>query len=48
MDDRCFVAALESCALPSEAFDHRAHVRLAWLYLKEQPLLEALPASSLR
>lgn len=43
MDDREFVAALESCALPSDAFDHRAHVRLAWLYLREQPLLEALP-----
>src|SRR5687768_8500528 len=43
MDDRAFVAALESCTLPSEEFDHRAHVRLAWLYLAEQPLLEALP-----
>ena len=43
MDDREFVAALESCTLPSDAFDHRAHVRLAWLYLSEQPLLEALP-----
>jgi hypothetical protein len=42
MDDRAFVAALESCTLPSEAFDHRAHVRLAWLYLSEEPLLEAL------
>lgn len=43
MDDRAFIAALESCTLPSDAFDHRAHVRLAWLYLSEQPLLEALP-----
>jgi hypothetical protein len=43
MDDRAFIAALEACTLPSEAFDHRAHVRLAWLYLSEQPLLEALP-----
>jgi hypothetical protein len=42
MDDRAFVAALESCTLPSEEFDHRAHVRLAWLYLSEQSLLEAL------
>jgi hypothetical protein len=42
MDDRAFVAALESCTLPSEAFDHRAHVRLAWLYLSEEPHLEAL------
>lgn len=42
MDDRAFVAALESCTLPPEEFDHRAHVRLAWLYLSEEPLLEAL------
>jgi hypothetical protein len=43
VNDREFVAALESCTLPPDAFDHRAHVRLAWLYLAEQPLLEALP-----
>ncbi len=42
MDDRAFVAALESCTLPPEEFDHRAHVRLAWLYLSEEPLLQAL------
>ncbi len=41
--DRAFVDAIESCTLPSEAFDHRAHVRLAWLYLSGQSLLEALP-----
>ena len=43
MDDRTFVEALESCTLPAELFDHREHVRLAWLYLRDQPLLEALP-----
>ena len=43
MNDREFIAALESCTLPSDAFDHRQHVRLAWLYLREQPLLDALP-----
>ena len=43
MNDREFVEALEACTLPSELFDHREHVRLAWLYLREQPLLEALP-----
>lgn len=41
--DRDFVDALESCNLPSDAFDHRGHVRLAWLYLRDQPLLIALP-----
>jgi hypothetical protein len=43
MTDHEFVQAFEACTLPSEAFDHRNHVRLAWLYLREQPLLAALP-----
>ena len=43
MSDRAFVEAFEACTLPAELFDHREHVRLAWLYLREQPLLEALP-----
>ena len=43
MSDREFVEALEACTLPSELFDHREHVRLAWLYLREEPVLDALP-----
>ena len=43
LDDRTFVEAFDACTLPSELFDHREHVRLAWIYLREQPLLEALP-----
>jgi hypothetical protein len=42
VDDRDFVTAFESCTLPPHEFPHRAHVRLAWLYLREQPLLDAL------
>ena len=42
MDDREFVAQFEACVLPSSHFHHRNHVRLAWLYLKEAPLLDAL------
>jgi hypothetical protein len=42
VDDREFVAQFESCTLPPELFDHRNHVRLAWVYLKEEPLLGAL------
>jgi hypothetical protein len=42
VDDRDFVAAFESCTLPGSELTHRAHVRLAWLYLREQPLLDAL------
>ncbi|HET8775985.1 MAG TPA: hypothetical protein VFP80_19455 [Thermoanaerobaculia bacterium] len=43
MRDREFVEAFENCTLPSEEFPHRAHVRLAWLYLREGSLLDALP-----
>ena len=43
MTDVDFVTAFESCTLPSEAFSHRQHVRLAWLYLREAPLIAALP-----
>jgi len=40
--DRDFIAAFEECSLPPAEFSHRAHVRLAWLYLREGSLLEAL------
>ena len=42
MDDREFILQFESCTLPPDLFDHRNHVRLAWLYLEEEPLLAAL------
>lgn len=42
MDDREFEKALTACTLPPDRFDHVAHVRLAWIYLREQPLLTAL------
>jgi hypothetical protein len=41
-DDREFVVQFEACTLPSRLFHHRNHVRLAWLYLMEAPLLDAL------
>ena len=40
MDDRTFVARFESCELRAEEFPHRAHLRLAWIYLRELPLPE--------
>ncbi len=43
MTDAEFVAAFESCALPAQAFRHRDHVRLAWLYLRRVPYDEAVP-----
>jgi hypothetical protein len=33
LDDAQFLAAFEDGTLPKEDFPHRAHVRLAWLYL---------------
>ena len=42
MDDREFLTAFEACTLPPASFDHRAHVRLAWLYLREDRVLVAL------
>ena len=42
MNDRAFIDAFERCALPNGSFHHRDHVRLAWLYLRHLPPLEAL------
>lgn len=42
MDDRDFVAAFESCTLDPDLFPHRAHVRLAWIYLRAHGLLATL------
>jgi hypothetical protein len=42
MDDRAFVEAFESCTLGEERFHHRDHVRLAWLFLREEPPVRAL------
>ena len=42
MHDRDFVDAFEACTLPPDLFSHRAHVRLAWLYLREHGLLDTL------
>lgn len=42
MPDEQFIREFEACSLPPERFRHRDHVRLAWLYLREHPLPEAL------
>jgi hypothetical protein len=34
-DDRDFRSAFEACSIAPDAFDHRAHVRLAYAYLVE-------------
>jgi hypothetical protein len=37
-DDRAFARAFEACEVKPEAFDHPAHVRLAYIYLCEHPV----------
>jgi hypothetical protein len=36
MDDRGFAARIESCELPAAEFNHRAHLRLAYVYLSRK------------
>jgi hypothetical protein len=40
--DDDFIARFEDCTLPNAEFHHRDHVRLAWLYLRREPVLGAL------
>lgn len=42
MTDADFVLSFEDGTLPNTAFHHRDHVRLAWIYLRRHPALEAL------
>jgi len=42
MTDEEFVQSFEELTLPESAFHHRDHVRLAWIYLRRHPALEAL------
>ena len=37
MTDDEFLQQIEGCTLPKDAFTHRNHVRLAWLYLHDRP-----------
>lgn len=41
MTDDEFLLAFETCSLPREAWTHRAHVRMAWLYLGRHPVADA-------
>ena len=42
MTDEEFLCAFESSRLAPHEFDHRAHVRAAWLTLQRYPLEEAI------
>jgi hypothetical protein len=41
LSDRDLLLGFETATLPAEDFDHTAHVRVAWLYLKAHPFFEA-------
>jgi hypothetical protein len=42
MIDNDFIAAFESCELPFDQWTHRAHVRVAYTYLRQYSLDDAL------
>jgi hypothetical protein len=42
MSDDDFLAAFLECRLDARDFDHRAHVRVAWLLLNRHPLEDAV------
>ncbi|MEZ5421246.1 MAG: hypothetical protein R2708_28435 [Vicinamibacterales bacterium] len=41
LDDRGLLAAFRDGTLPTSAFHHRDHVRMAWLYVRELGAAEA-------
>jgi hypothetical protein len=42
MSDEEFLEGFEACTLSAEAFHHREHVRVVWLYLRRYSVLETL------
>jgi hypothetical protein len=42
MTDDEFIASFDNCSLRNESFHHSDHVRMAFLYLRRYPALEAL------
>jgi hypothetical protein len=40
--DSIFLRAFEDCTLPFEQWKHRAHIKVAYLYLRQLPFPEAL------
>ena len=43
MTDDEFLKSFEECSIPKALWTHEAHVRMAWLYLRRQPLEEVIP-----
>lgn len=42
MSDEQFLAAFLDCSMPPAGFDHRGHLRVAWLLLQRYPLEQAV------
>ena len=42
MTDENFAEAFERCEIAGDDFHHRDHVRLAWIYLRQMPMIDAL------
>ena len=42
MDDRTFLRQFEDCTFPHDQWNHRAHIKVAYLYLRRFPLGEAI------
>jgi hypothetical protein len=42
LSDEEFLAAFVTCELPVAHFDHRGHLRIAWLLLQRRPLEQAV------
>jgi hypothetical protein len=40
--DESFLRAFEGCTLPFEEWKHRAHIKVAYLYLRQLPYAQAL------
>lgn len=42
LTDDAFLQAFLTCALPAGAFNHRNHLRIAWIHLRRFPIDEAI------
>ena len=42
LSDDEFLSAFLACTLPAADFDHRGHLRIAWIHLQRYPLDEAI------
>ena len=42
MNDQEFLLQFSNCTLPPELFDHKAHLRLAWLQIKQYGIERAV------